>query len=166
VSWTYNLGAYIPELIEVRGYARPDATPDATGCWLQTRLQTLCPERGGGYNSWYDLGDDGIAMRLSADKYRAQGYDPRRADTVRARVRTDLVDLVIPFFDRTRSWRDWLAFIRGPSGKQASAFEHLILALLTDDVASARVTYQGCFRDRPKVRSYIQQRFGVDLHEP
>ena len=165
VSWTYNLGAYIPELLEIRGHARPDATPDASGCHLHIRLQTLCPERGGGSETWYDLGDDGFALHLRSDTYRELDYDPRRADTVRTRVRADLVELVIPFFDHTRSWRDWIAFLRGPSGQEASAFEHLVLALLTDDLASARTIYRETFRARPEVRSYVQRRFGVDLQK-
>lgn len=165
VSWTYNLGGYIPELLEIRGIARPDATPDASGCFLHIRLQTLCPDRGGGTETWYDLGDDGAALLLRAATYRELGYDPRRADTVRRRVRADLVELVVPFFDRARSWRDWYALVCGPNGHEASAFEHLVLALLTDDLASARTTYRATFRGRPEVRRYVRQRFGVDLHE-
>ena len=83
-------------------------------------------------------------------------YDPRRADTV--------VELVIHFFDRTRSWRDWIAFLRGPSGQEASAFEHLVLALLTDDLASARTIYRETVRARPEVRSYVQRRLPRSPH--
>jgi len=67
VSWTYNLGVYIP-----------DATPDASGCYLHIRLQTLCPERGGGSETWYDLGDDGFALGLrpAARGHRRRARDP------------------------------------------------------------------------------------------
>ncbi len=161
-SFTLNVGFFAPEFFEIRGLSVPDRIPEADACHCSGRLGSIVPKRSS-REFWYDLGNDGVNLRLRSDEYATAGYDPQKPWTLRALINSDLEMYVAPFLEPLRDRRQLLDACREKRVLFPSAFELLALMLATGETGAACRLFQTALADRQRVWEWSVEKYQVDL---